>query len=60
MKFNKLFVGLIIAAIMILVILGVYQIFLKPPETVPNQTIVPINEYYGEDVLAFVRGASGN
>lgn len=55
LKLNKFLIGLIIAAIAILVILGFYQIFLTPPETVPSQTITPIDQYYGEDVLAFIK-----
>lgn len=60
MKLNKFLVGLIIAAIAIFVILGFYQIFLKPPETVPSQTINPIDQYYGEDVINFMKQTSSN
>jgi hypothetical protein len=46
--------ALLITAIVILVIMGVYQIFFKPSESVPETAIIPINTYYGEDILAFL------
>lgn len=57
-KINNTLLLLIMAAIGLMVILGFYQIFLKPPETVPASTITPISEYYGEDVLNFVNGGN--
>jgi hypothetical protein len=57
-KLNNTLMMLIIAAIGMMVILGFYQIFLKPPESLPATSITPVNEYYGEDVLEFVNGSA--
>jgi hypothetical protein len=56
-QLNKLLVGLVGLAIVILVVLSLYEIFLKPPESVPNDRIQQINTYYGEDVLQFINGS---
>jgi hypothetical protein len=54
MKFNSLLTGLIGLAIFLLIVLGLYQIFLRPPENPPSSDITPINDYYGEDVYTFL------
>lgn len=55
MKMNQTLIMLVILAIILLVGLGVYQIFLTPPETVPSTEIRPVSDYYGEDVLNFIQ-----
>lgn len=53
-RFNKFLTVLIGMAIAMLLVLGLYEIFLKPPEDIPSEDIQPINTYYGEDVLNFL------
>lgn len=51
---NNTLAALLATAVVILLIMGVYQIFFKPSETVPDSSIIPIETYYGEDVLSFI------
>lgn len=50
-KLNKFFAALLIAAIVILFVIGIYEIFMKPPEYQVNTRVENIQTYFGEDVL---------
>lgn len=56
MKFNlnKNFIFLIALAAFIMLLLAMYEIFLKPIDTVTSSDIIPINTYFGEDVIEFL------
>lgn len=55
MRLNQTLIILFMMAIVLLVMLGFYQIFLTPPETIPSSDITPISEEYGDDVLDFIQ-----
>jgi hypothetical protein len=54
-KLNNFLIILIILAVLLLVGFSAYEIFLKPSEAVPSAPIQPVNSYFGEDVLEFIK-----
>ncbi len=55
LKLNKTFMLLIGLAALVMVILAIYEIFLKPVDTETSTDVVSINTYFGEDVLQFLK-----
>ncbi len=53
--FKNILTYLVIAAIVILAVLSIYEVFLRPPDDLPSSNIQPVNTYYGEDVLDFIQ-----
>lgn len=57
-KLNPTLTALIVMALFILAAIGIYQVFFTPPEELPDQSIRPIDTYFGEDVLEFITDAN--
>ncbi len=45
---------LLVFAVVILVVLSLYEVFLRPSEQIPTEAITPLTNYLGEDVLEYL------
>lgn len=56
-KINKYLVALLGIAMLFMVIVTVYDLFLKPTESVPPTPVRQVDNYIGQDVLDRISGS---